>query len=122
MVRWSDLTKEEQENFGNGCGGLTKFFKVPDFIFEASCRQHDFYYHRGGWFFAKIKADWEFYRAMLRDCKRYEGKERLIYTILASGYFCMVLCVGWPFFEYGTSKTKEYILAMDSLTKAYARD
>lgn len=33
---FSDLTIEQQQNFGDGCSW------VPDFIFTADCRHHDF--------------------------------------------------------------------------------
>jgi hypothetical protein len=121
MTRWRDLTTEEQENFGNGCGSLARFFKVPDFIFGASCRQHDFSYSRGGWPWHKVQADWQFYGVMLKDCGRYEGGERSIYTLLATSYFLVVLVVGWFFFRYGPFISKDRMLFRDQIKKAHAR-
>lgn len=50
---FSDLPRDKQEDFGNGCTF------VPDFIFTASCQHHDFNYTRGCSLKDKIKADWD---------------------------------------------------------------
>lgn len=60
-VSWSDLSLEEQLNFGNGCTW------VPDFIFTASCRHHDWNYLVGKSLWDKIKADWGMCKAMWHD-------------------------------------------------------
>jgi len=39
---FSDLTPEQRDTFGDGCSW------VPDFMFTADCRHHDFNYGRGG--------------------------------------------------------------------------
>lgn len=116
-VRWSDLTIEEQKEFGDGCGALARGLKVPDFIFEASCKQHDFYYERGGWPWHKVQADWDFYVAMLKDAWRYKALEWFIYSSLATVYFVVVLTISWPFFHYGKWRTKEEIFEADRRNK-----
>lgn len=113
-THWSDLTEEEQAQFGDGCGALAKGLKVPDFIFKASCQQHDFNYLRGGWPWHKVQADWWFYRAMLKDAFLYPWLQAFIYSCLATIYFLTVLIVSWPFFTYGRWRSKEEILLVDA--------
>ena len=120
-IHWSDLTKKEQENYGDGCGALAKGFKVPDFIFRASCIQHDFNYARGGWPWHKAQADVWFYWAMLQDAWDYPKLEAFIYSVLATLYFIVVLIVSWPFFTYGAWRSKEEILLTDQYHKDLAK-
>lgn len=61
---FTDLTEDEQKSFGNGCS------YVPDFIFTADCRHHDFNYARGYRLLDKIKADYDLCRLMWRDSYR----------------------------------------------------
>lgn len=58
---WYDLTEEELDYISDGCTF------VPDFIFTADCRIHDFNYARGGTVLDKIDADWEMCRRMWSD-------------------------------------------------------
>ena len=116
-VHWGDLTKTEQKNFGDGCGALARGLKVPDFIFKASCRQHDFYYSRGGWPWHKMQADWWFYVAMLKDAWLCKGLEWFIYSCLATVYFLAVLFISWPFFTYGRWRSKKRIIAEDKASR-----
>lgn len=58
---FSDLTEEQRSHFGDGCS------YVPDFIFTADCRHHDFNYSRGGYLIDKIDADWNMCRLMWAD-------------------------------------------------------
>ena len=116
-VHWSDFTPEEQAEFGDGCGSLARGLKVPDFIFEASCKQHDAYYYRGGWPWHKVEADVLFYWHMLKDATRYPWLECLIYTCLATIYFLAVSVISWPFFTFGRWRTKEEIMAKQAAYK-----
>jgi hypothetical protein len=47
--KFTDLTPEQQASYGNGCGLDARLLRVPQFIFSASCRQHDFNYARGSY-------------------------------------------------------------------------
>lgn len=121
MIHWHDLTTEEQSHFGDGCGALAKGFKVPDFIFKASCKQHDFYYARGGWPWHKVTADTQFYYHMLKDAWAYPWLQAFIYSGLATIYYVTVMTVSWPFFTYGKWRSKEEILLTDQYHKDLAR-
>ena len=120
-LHWSDLTPEERARYGDGCGALAKGFKVPDFIFTASCKQHDFGYARGGWPWHKAKADWDFYRHMLIDAWQYPWLQAFIYSCLATIYFIVVFTISWPFFTYGKWRSKEEILLTDQYHKDLAK-
>ena len=101
---FSDLTEEQQSEFGDGCTF------VPDFIFTASCRHHDFNYTRGGWFKEKFKADYDMCRLMWADSYLlWHYAVTIIYwlglTLLPFSYF---------FFAYGRWRTIEEILEEDS--------
>jgi len=76
VVRWGHLTPEhvdamKKRKILNGCGGKGAWVNAPDFLFEASCWHHDFNYWVGGDEADRLKADWEFYQAMLRDVDRF---------------------------------------------------
>lgn len=118
MIHWHDLSIEEQATFGDGCGSLARGLNVPDFIFEASCRQHDFYYYRGGWPWHKVIADWWFFYYMVKDAMRYSFFTSTVYIFVALVYSLTVLLVSWPFFSFGRWRSKEEIL----LTNAYYKD
>lgn len=100
---FSNLTLQQQTSFGNGCTF------VPDFIFTADCRHHDFNYVRGGWLKDKLKADWDMCRYMWKDSyKWWHYVVTVIYwvglTVLPFPYF---------FFNWGRYLTLEEILAED---------
>lgn len=100
---FSNLTLQQQTSFGNGCTF------VPDFIFTADCRHHDFNYVRGGWLKDKIKADWDMCRHMWHDSyKWWHYVVTVVYwvglTVLPFPYF---------FFNWGRYLTLEEILAED---------
>lgn len=97
---WYDLTDAELDFISDGCTF------VPDFIFTADCRIHDFNYQRGGTLFDKIDADWEMCRRMWNDsAKLWQYSVTAIYwlglTLLPFSYF---------FFTYGRWRTLEEIL------------
>lgn len=66
---WSQLTPEEQATFGDGCGPGTGLLGklIPELYFNADCRQHDYYYARGGDLFNKIEADTMFFAHMVKS-------------------------------------------------------
>ena len=102
-VRWSDLTPQEQTNFGDGCTF------VPDFIFTANCRQHDFNYTRGGSILDKLKADFDMCRFMWSDSQLFTH-----YAVTLAYYLGLTLLpFSYFFFEWGEYKTLEEILAND---------
>lgn len=102
---FSDLTPEQQATFGNGCTF------VPDFIFTANCRHHDFNFGRGGSILDKFQADWDMCRLMWSDSSKWwHYVITIIYylglTLLPFSYF---------FFTYGRWRTIEEILEADRL-------
>lgn len=114
---FSDLTEEQQKDYGNGCGSPEYFLGVPDFIFTASCRHHDFNYDRGGGLYYKIKADVDFYSHMVSDAEN--SKHPLWYTMMATIYFLGVSLLPIPYmlFTYGRWRTIEEIVEKDKKSK-----
>ena len=106
-LKYSDLTDEQKEILCNGCGGKSGWLNPPEFLFSASCNQHDFYYWRGGTESDRLEADKAFYEAMLSDIQNYVvWYKRLLYKSIAYTYYKSVRLFGKKFFEYGTMKTK----------------
>jgi hypothetical protein len=104
---FSDLTKEQQATFGNGCT------LVPDFIFTADCRHHDFNYSRGGWLRHKLQADWDMCCLMWGDSFLWwHYAITVIYwlglTLLPFPYF---------FFTWGRWRTVKEIIERDMMSK-----
>jgi hypothetical protein len=111
---FSDLTKEQQENYGNGCG--TRLFKVPDFVFSASCRHHDFIWNRGSetWWKAPYyytRGNWHFFLLMWKDCYKWW------HYPISILYFIGVMLLSWPAFTVGRWRTIEEILEQDAKRK-----
>ena len=96
MKHWSDLTKEEQATYGNGCGTRGIFSYVPELLFEADCRQHDFYYARGGDIFNKMEADVMFYAHMIKSVNTAKKKwyRKILMVMVATVYFLAVSVFG----------------------------
>lgn len=115
---FSDLTPEERLEYGNGCGGTAKILNVPDFVFTASCRHHDFNYERGGWPWHKVKADWDFFAHMWSDSKKWW------HYAVSVIYFLGVLLnpIAWFMFTYGRWRTKEEIILRDKIKKRLKQD
>jgi len=109
-VSWSELTAAEKKTIEKGgfCGA--KFLLIPQFIFKASCSQHDFYYSRGGNFSDLCRANLWFYSAMLDDCARYNFIKMFFFFLVATVYFLAVSIFGVFFFRFGKYKTKRQIL------------
>lgn len=105
---FSDLTPDQQASFGDGCTF------VPDFIFTANCRHHDWNYVRGFRLKDKIKADWDMCRLMWSDSsKLWHYIVTIIYwtglTFLPFSYF---------FFHWNNRyRTTEEILEIDRLDR-----
>ncbi len=107
-----DLTPEERAEFGNGCT------LVPDFIFTASCRQHDFNYSRGGYIFAKIRDDWNLCYRMMNDA--IASSRPILYSIVSVVYFIGLTMLPLPYFKFtwGRYRTIEEILIKDKIKKS----
>ncbi len=117
-ARWRNLTDEQRDRFGNGCGPYRAWIRPPDLVFSVSCRQHDFYYTRGGWLIAKLWADIQFGWAMQRNAwgqKRFP--HRVMYSAAGLVYVAAVLLAGWTSFHWGRWRTKDEILAIDAAAK-----
>lgn len=111
---FNDLTTAQQATYGNGCG--VRLIPVPDFVFTASCRHHDFNFERGSgtWWQAPywyMKANWDFFVLMLKDCTKWWH-----YPIAALYFIAVTLCA-WPWFTVGRWRTVEEILERDRLEK-----
>jgi len=111
-VRWDELSPDEQAEFGNGCGPkwmpdwLKHFISVYLFgwLYEASCRRHDFGYARGGSEANRKKADLGYYRAMQRDAGRLANEsscKEMAALMVAWLYYRLVRLFGWTRFSYG---------------------
>jgi hypothetical protein len=113
-VTWSDLSAEEQATFGNGCTW------VPDFIFTARCTQHDFNYTRGGYLFAKIKADYDLCVRMFDDA--FAHRYWYLYMWVGVIYFLGLAFLPFSYFKFtwGRWRIKEEILAEDRRLKQRA--
>ena len=100
MIKYSQLTDKQKKAICNGCGGKGGWVKPPNFLFKASCNQHDFYYWRGGSEEDRLKADDSFYEAMLVDvsCSVW-------YKTVAYIYYIAVRLCGSKYFNYGAMKT-----------------
>ena len=113
---FSDLTPEQQATFGNGCGLQAKLLRVPQFIFKASCNQHDFNYIRGGQFKDFTKANMDFFKAMLIDASNSD--KPLFYSLMSYIYLLGVTVFGVFAFHWSNEyRTLEEILAYDALKK-----
>lgn len=131
VVRWRHLTTKQKSRLVelgvlNGCGSKGGSIDVPEWIFEASCHQHDFNYWVGGAEADRLKADWEFYQAMLRDVDRFASWwNRWWYQGVAWVYYQAVRRYAGgtnrdgseKHFAYGPKKTRadlEAVLAIES--------
>jgi len=114
-AKWSQLTKEQQDTFGNGCGLNIRLLNLKDKLLTASCRHHDFNYARGGTKEDRFKADSDFLVAMLRDIQE-SGMvliERQRYTRRAIIFYILVRLFGWVAFKYGRYLSIEEVLEQD---------
>ena len=112
-LRYRDLTLEQIKTICNGCGGKGGFIDPPEFLFHASCNQHDFYYWRGGTEKDRLEADKAFYRYMQLDAIRPKSKYMILkYKLIAYIYYKAVRLAGKKFFNYGIQRTKLDLLKL----------
>jgi hypothetical protein len=107
---FTDLTPEQQLSYGNGCS------YVFDFIFTASCQQHDFNFARGGGLHDWAKANWDMFTHMWSD------SSRLWHYVVSLTYFIGLMILSLPFFYWTTIWKGNYnsireILTIDRLNK-----
>ena len=88
----------------NGCGPKGGWLKPPQFIFTASCNQHDYYYWVGGTEHDRWEADWAFYLIMRQDAREY-GWKRWWYYTLAWTYYKAVRLFGRSSFHFGSKRS-----------------
>jgi hypothetical protein len=102
---FTDLTPVQQATFGDGCTF------VPDFIFTANCRHHDWNYLRGKGIKDKLKADWDMCRLMWDDSHKWWH-----YTVTAIYWLGLTLLpFSYFFFHWGDRYlTVSEILWLDS--------
>lgn len=116
MLRFRDLEPHHKEVVCNGCGGKGGKVKPPNFLFEASCDQHDFYYWRGGAEGDREKADKKFYAFMKKDVKRANIVLRPFYYVTAWWYYRAVVEFGKKYFHYGVMKRMKDLLVEGNLS------
>lgn len=108
---FSNLTAEQQATFGNGCT------LVPDFIFTANCRHHDFNYCRGGYLVSKMKADYDMCFRMFDDA--CDSNHPVFYALISILYFIGLtfLPFSYFFFTWGRWRSVNDILVRDMMNK-----
>ena len=102
MLKYSELTEAQKAEICNGCGAKGGFIKPPNFIFKASCNQHDFYYWRGCNEDNRKTADEAFYKYMKIDIqdRDYGFLKKAWYHTWAWGYFKAVRVFGKKAFTF----------------------
>ena len=118
-IKYRDLTDIQKKFICNGCGGKGGFINPPEFLFHADCNRHDFNYFLGYRFIDKLKADWQFYKAMLEDCLQAKTFFKyLLYAFLATVYYIAVSIFGVFFFNFSDHEvTKEELEDMIEFDK-----
>ena len=99
-LRYSSLTDIQKKYICNGCGGKGGWFNPPEFLFHASCNQHDFYYWRGGDEDDRKKADKDFYEFMKKDASEAPWWRKPFSMTSAFIYYKSVRYMGNKFFNY----------------------
>jgi len=111
MIDYKNLTEYQKVHICNACGPKWLPVKLPDFLFTANCHHHDFLYWRGERFgfkrLARLKADVQFFLAMLNDVEACPAEDRYVYFRWAFRYFKAVRILGWTAFNWGRMKTQE---------------
>jgi len=100
--KYSDLTLEQKKEICNGCGSKGGWVKPPNFLFLASCNQHDFYYWRGRTETDRLKSDKSFYKHMKIDiqARGYNIFKKVWYYTWAYSYYKAVRIFGKKAFYY----------------------
>lgn len=118
-VRWSQLTKIEQANFGDGCTF------VPDFIFTKTCNAHDFYYSIGcganHWYENLWKAPYHKISEDLRMgyygiCDALRLRHLFwspLFVLIIIVYTIGLIPLSWPYFTYGAWRSLGQVLKTD---------
>lgn len=106
IIHYSALTEIQKNLICNGCGGKGGWINPPEFLFHASCNQHDFYYWRGGSESDRLKADNAFYEAMKIDVNRAVWYKRAYYRMIAYVYYRSVRLVGKKYFNYDEMRSE----------------
>ena len=123
-VDWAELTAQQQSVFGNGCGprlfspAVNRFVtrRLWGWLFDASCRRHDFAYARGGSKLDRRSADRGFYRALRADAHRLSARAgRVAASIFAWLYYIGVRLFGRFSFYYGPYRSKAELLGADRI-------
>lgn len=110
MIKYHELSNEQKQTICNGCGGKGGWIDPPEFLFHASCNQHDFYYWRGGTEEDRHTADAQFYEFMKKDAKDALWYNKPLCYILSFVYYKFVRIFGKKYFEYGEMKsTKDLV-------------
>lgn len=100
VLHYRDLTPTQKKQICNGCGSKGGFINPPEFLFHASCNQHDFYYYRGGTEEDRKKADKAFYAFMQLDIANEDSRfKRIYYSIWAYTYYKAVRIFGRKYFN-----------------------
>lgn len=105
IVKFRELSEEQVHFICNGCGGKGSVINPPEFMFNASCDQHDYNYCIGGNGGDRVKADYQFYQAMKKDVREYAWYRRPFYYAMAWLYYIAVRLMGHKFFNYGKKNT-----------------
>jgi hypothetical protein len=108
MIRFSDLTPEQEAFICNGCGGKGGWVPVPEFFCHASCDHHDFRYWKGGSEADRKDADHDFLVEMLKDAGDDPTKQTIALT-----YWMAVRLFGAFYFHYSDREQDEYDLARE---------
>lgn len=113
-ANYSSLSATEKKIIGKGCGPGVGFLEwlIPDLLFHADCKQHDFYYARGGGLFDKVEADLMFFAYMTKSINdKVNGFfKKLGYFICAKFYFMSVSIFGVFLWNWGRYRTKQEII------------
>jgi len=111
MLHYRDLTPKQKKRICNGCGAKGGFVNPPEFLFHASCNQHDFCYWRGGTEEDRKTADKTFYKYMTLDIVNEASRfKRIYYSAWAYTYYKAVRVFGKKYFNYGKQKTMKELI------------
>ena len=107
-MRWSDLSPEAQQEYGNGIGPgwfpaplralITKLASIC--FVEASWQHHDWGYGKGGSEVDRINCDGRFLIAMRRDVCRAPLLTKIPAWLICHGFYIMVRLGGRSSFNY----------------------
>lgn len=119
MLRYSNLLETQKKEICNGCGSKGGWIKPPNFIFKASCNQHDFYYWRGCDDTSRELADDSFYKYMRIDIseREYGFFKAGWYHTWAWSYYKAVRIFGKKAFYYAESMRDEDDLETEITSK-----